>query len=455
MQRRLILLVIVFSGLCLQKAKCANVLDYLNSSTLTATGEPDAPTGPTTATGCGSASVTVTSTPPTGITYYWQTTANGRLTTTPFTSPKSVTAAGTYYINANDPSIVNGWSSDLAVVVTIKALPVFTVTANPATICVNPLTTTTLTASGELAKYEWDNGLGTGGGTDDSKTASFTATTTVHVVGTNSEGCTGKASAIVTVDKPADPIIVNSATGLAPIMMCKGTDQALEVNNQSTYSIKWIVGKTTPSTQNKYTISKIAGDIPLKVVYTNPTTNCRSDTTKLTIQMDPVKAKFSTLNTSIKVGGAVYFTDNSTNAAQWYWTFGIGEHSSLQNPVFYYNSKGKKDVQLVVISSNNCKDTSTLLEYINVSITGVQKLKDANIIAYPNPFKDAINVDLTGENKDIEINIYNLMGTKIKTSQIKYADGIEKLDVSELPRGIYMLVLTIDRTDYSVKITKE
>jgi hypothetical protein len=96
-----------------------------------------------------------------------------------------------------------------------------------------------------------------------------------------------------------------------------------------------------------------------------------------------------------------------------------------------------------------------MLEYINVSITGVQKLKNANIIAYPNPFKDEINVDLTGKNENIEINIYNLMGAKIKTSQIKYADGIEKVDVSELPRGIYLLVLTIDSTDYSVKITKE
>src|ERR1051325_10416049 len=57
----------------------------------------------------------------------------------------------------------------------------------------------------------------------------------------------------------------------------------------------------------------------------------------------------------------IYFTDISTNAFSWNWSFGnpaLGTSSS-QNPSFTFDSPGCYDVLLTVTTSNGCIDTTT------------------------------------------------------------------------------------------------
>jgi PKD repeat protein len=62
----------------------------------------------------------------------------------------------------------------------------------------------------------------------------------------------------------------------------------------------------------------------------------------------------------------VYFTDLSTGTpTQWFWEFGDGSTSNLQNPVYQYQGYGYYTVNLTVsndIGSNKLTKTS----YINV-----------------------------------------------------------------------------------------
>lgn len=71
--------------------------------------------------------------------------------------------------------------------------------------------------------------------------------------------------------------------------------------------------------------------------------------------------------TTVNVGQTVSFTDYSTgNPTGWFWTFGDGGSSSVQNPQHSFNATGVYDVMLIV---NNSAGSSTITKtsYINVS----------------------------------------------------------------------------------------
>jgi gliding motility-associated-like protein len=63
---------------------------------------------------------------------------------------------------------------------------------------------------------------------------------------------------------------------------------------------------------------------------------------------------FSPLNPELN--GVVQFQDASTNALNWYWSFGDGESSTLQNPSHQFTSIDNFPVVLVV-SNHNCIDS--------------------------------------------------------------------------------------------------
>ncbi|MBV6485967.1 MAG: hypothetical protein KFKLKKLM_02595 [Flavobacteriales bacterium] len=52
--------------------------------------------------------------------------------------------------------------------------------------------------------------------------------------------------------------------------------------------------------------------------------------------------------TNVCIGNTTFFTDASTGATSWYWTFGEGGSSSQQNPIYNYSIPGSFNVTLVV-----------------------------------------------------------------------------------------------------------
>lgn len=65
----------------------------------------------------------------------------------------------------------------------------------------------------------------------------------------------------------------------------------------------------------------------------------------------------------------VHFYDSSfgvSNPLTWFWDFGDGDTSALQNPTHYYSVPGKYDVMLVVTNIEGCTDTVIKPSYITV-----------------------------------------------------------------------------------------
>ncbi|MBC8510857.1 MAG: PKD domain-containing protein [Cryomorphaceae bacterium] len=67
-------------------------------------------------------------------------------------------------------------------------------------------------------------------------------------------------------------------------------------------------------------------------------------------------------------GGNIDFSDLTVSGSQltnWFWDFGDGNISNLQNPIFQYQLTGIYDVTLIA-ASNNCIDTFKILNYIDI-----------------------------------------------------------------------------------------
>jgi hypothetical protein len=64
------------------------------------------------------------------------------------------------------------------------------------------------------------------------------------------------------------------------------------------------------------------------------------------------------------------------------------------------------------------------------------------VLLYPNPAKDKLNVELIGDHSsNATINVYNILGNKVMSSQNKIDDGTNILEVntSILVNGIYIV----------------
>jgi PKD repeat protein len=268
-------------------------------------------------------------------------------------------------------------------------------------------------------------------------------------------GCINSINQTLTIldaTKPAWPEFL----GTPKTVMCKGDNQTLSLNNAGIYTIQWLSGSTSVGTSASYTISGITQDVLLTIKYKDAN-NCVSDDKNITIELDKIKADFSTATTSVKVGSAVTFTDLSTNASKWSWTMGLEGPSVSQSPVFYFNIVGTKTIKLITTSSNNCKDSITKTNYITVSNTGVNGVKNAGsdqLVVYPNPIHDIVNIDLTGKNEDVTISIVNMAGVKVIEKQFKDANGIVNIHTSEIPAGTYFMVLDIEGKRYTSKLEK-
>ena len=131
----------------------------------------------------------------------------------------------------------------------------------------------------------------------------------------------------------------------------------------------------------------------------------------------------------------VQFTDESTNANTWEWSFGdnafIPSTSTEQNPSFTYSQDGQYTVSLTV--TNAC-GVSTYETTVNVTTTNLnENYKDLTNI-YPNPTSNFINIENI---QNSEINIYDVNGKLVYSKFIKENKLV--LDIKDWANGIYFI----------------
>jgi hypothetical protein len=93
----------------------------------------------------------------------------------------------------------------------------------------------------------------------------------------------------------------------------------------------------------------------------------------------------------------------------------------------------------------------------NISSSGVQKsLKEKVSISepYPNPAQNTVSFLLkNNDNTKVEISVYNFTGKLVKSSPVSGSDKIE-IDVSDLPKGLYIFLFQTDENACVSKVVE-
>jgi len=83
------------------------------------------------------------------------------------------------------------------------------------------------------------------------------------------------------------------------------------------------------------------------------------------------------------VGDKVTFTNTSTSAVSYYWTFGDGGTSTVTSPVHIYTAAGTYTVSLAVVDVHGCMDTAKFVGYITATEVHASFYMDDSIVICP------------------------------------------------------------------------
>jgi hypothetical protein len=137
----------------------------------------------------------------------------------------------------------------------------------------------------------------------------------------------------------------------------------------------------------------------------------------------------------------VQFNDLSLNATSWYWDFGDGYFSVLQNPIHTYYSSGPYSVCLTV--ENDC-GTDMMCDTVRPVIVSVNSNYSVNDIAiFPNPTNDYVRVAFGNLKVGyIDMFVLNTQGDILKESRDYFEEeNAVTIDFSDYKPGIYYLKL--------------
>jgi hypothetical protein len=137
----------------------------------------------------------------------------------------------------------------------------------------------------------------------------------------------------------------------------------------------------------------------------------------------------------------IILTDQSVEAAGWFWKLSDGQTSTEQNPVFTVNTIEPIEIILTATSNNGCQDQDIQTIDVITSLDDETPLSES-LKFYPNPTTGEIKIELVNEyTGKYEITVFNTMGKMVRHYRFKkdgeFAQGI--IDLSGLSKGMYML----------------
>lgn len=176
----------------------------------------------------------------------------------------------------------------------------------------------------------------------------------------------------------------------------------------------------------------------------------RIDNVSLTLNVpcsNPVSDFIISDTTFLQLG----FTNQSTvtGTASYLWTFGNGESSTEESPMYTYDTAGTYMVCLEI--TDDC-GTASVCETITVAAmpTSIESLSQHDLSIYPNPASDFIN--LSAEENIDRIEIYNMLGQQVLSKYIN--SNNTQVDINRLPTGNYIITSYIGESITSYKLNK-
>ena len=130
---------------------------------------------------------------------------------------------------------------------------------------------------------------------------------------------------------------------------------------------------------------------------------------------------------------------------------GTAPYSIIKNGVVVFETSNKS------ILVENIKNGDVVEVKSSIACEGVlSKTIDSfnNMVAYPNPTKGMFEIGITGDNKTITVELYNMQSQLINLKECKVEFGKVQMDIQDQPSGIYF-VKVISNDSKVLRIIKE
>ena len=227
-------------------------------------------------------------------------------------------------------------------------------------------------ASDTITNWSWDFGDGSPlVGQQNCIHYYFTDSTyTASLIVTTNHGCRDTSTNNITVY----PLPIMSFTSDS---VCEGNSTTF-INNSSINSgaiteWTWDLGDNYTSINNSVNhLYTIPGTYPVKLIATSDHGCVDSVSNQARVWHKPI-ANFVTNDTTLCDDYDLILRDKSTSLdgtiSAWYWKFGNGNKSTLQNPIYNYPSPGTYDISLKVTTNLGCSDENNRNGYIHINPT--------------------------------------------------------------------------------------
>lgn len=267
--------------------------------------------------------------------------------------------AGNYAVVVTD---ANGCSASITLTVTEPPLLTMQASAMPNTICAGQQVNLSANAGGGVGPYNYGWMPGPLAGAN--QTVTPTATTTYTAAVTDANGCTTSTTASITVNPvPVAAFTSDITSGCAPVCI-NFSDLSAVAAPGTIVSWDWDFGDaSTSTTQNVQHCYSNPGvyTVTLEVKTADGCMQTVTMTNYITAWVVPVAAFTASPQPTTIFNSEIYFTDQSSNASAWQWSFGdvLNSSSTDQNPSFSYGQPECYTVQLDVTSPNGCTASTT------------------------------------------------------------------------------------------------
>jgi len=359
------------------------------------------------------------------------------------------TASGTYTVSLN-VSAGTGCNDSISKLVTINPSPVASFSV--ANACFQDSVQFVGTASvtpGSIASWNW--GFGDGNTSTLQNPVHLYDSVKVYTVSlavTSDSGCTASITQTVSIN-PA-PLAGFSLQSNCGSLLVNFTNTS-SVSPDSITVWSWTFGDgNISSQQNPANTYSATGTYPVLLLV--QTSNGCTDTASAIVNLGlNVVANYIPAGGSYNTNQGITFTNQSTGANSYDWSFGNGDTTSVTNPYYTYTQPGTYTVILIASNSLGCTDTIQYLFDINT-----------NGVTVPTGFTpdgDGLNdffYVMGGPFSSYELRVFNEWGNQIFLSNAQADKWDGTIGGVKQPAGTYIYIfkgVTVDGE--SIKLQKE
>ncbi len=265
-----------------------------------------------------------------------------------------------------------------------------------------------------------------------------------------------------------DAAVLNANFIASPIELCEGGE--VQFTDQSTGDViswEWTFegGNPTSSTEQNPSVFYVStGEYDVSLTVSDGSnTHSISKTDYIKVATDPVIPDQPVGPTDVFTSQNTYtiYETTSTNADNYIWQLVpddmgvIVAGDTITKVKVYWSQSNSYSVQLSVKAENVCGESEfsePLTIYINWTTEIKSALENHDINIFPNPSKDQFFVTFNEAKRIVKISILNNYGKLLNKIELFDNKEIIPIDHSDLPGGLYYLIIETENSKYFEKV---